>query len=85
MSYGLLVSESGRTCRPIDRRGKLADEPFDVQLTRDKVIVRFRGRVVRTLTGADVEDVRKVFDDPEKLQLLVARKTGNFKRGNERR
>jgi hypothetical protein len=78
------VSESGRTCRPTDRRGKLSEEPFDVQIARDKVIVRFRGRIVRTLTGADVEAVRKVIDDPEKLQLLVARKTGNFKRGNER-
>jgi hypothetical protein len=79
------VSESGRTCRPIDRRSKLAEEPFDVQIARDKVIVRFRGRIVRTLTGADAEAVRAVIDDPEKLQLIVARKTGNFKRGNERR
>jgi hypothetical protein len=78
------VAQSGRTCRKIDRRGKLADEPFDVQVTRDKVLVRFRGRLVRTLTGADVDAVRAVLDDPEKLQLLIARKTGNFKRGNER-
>ena len=79
------MSESGRTCRNIDRRGKLSEEPFDVQIARDKVIVRFRGRIVRTLTGPDVDAVRAVIDDPEKLQLLVARKTGNFKRGNERR
>lgn len=78
------MSESGRSCRPIDRRGKLAAEPFDVEVARDKVLVRFRGRLVRTLTGADVDAVRAVFDDPEKLQLVVARKTGNFKRGNER-
>ena len=78
------MSESGRSCK-IDRRGKLAEEPFDVQLTRDTVIVRFRGRIVRTLTGPDVDAVRAVIDDPEKLQLLIARKTGNFKRGNERR
>jgi hypothetical protein len=79
------VSESGRTCRPVDRRGKLGAEPFDVQIARDKVIVRFRGRIVRTLTGADADAVRAVIDDPEKLQLVVARRTGNFKRGNERR
>ncbi|HTL34615.1 MAG TPA: hypothetical protein VL326_15915 [Kofleriaceae bacterium] len=79
------MSESGRTCRNVDRRGKLSEEPFDVQIARDKVIVRFRGRIVRTLTGPDVDAVRAVLDDPEKLQLLVARKTGNFKRGNERR
>jgi hypothetical protein len=78
------VGQSGRSCRKVDRRGKLGDEPFDVQVTRDKVLVRFRGRLVRTLTGPDVEAIRAVLDDPEKLQLLVARKTGNFKRGNER-
>jgi hypothetical protein len=89
LAYGRfwLVSESGRTCRRggIDRRSKLAEEPFDVQIARDKVIVRFRGRIVRTLTGPDADAVRAVMDDPEKLQLIVARKTGNFKRGNERR
>ena len=72
--------------RPIDRRGKLAEEPFDVQVTRDKVLVRFRGRLVRTLTGADAVEVRAAAagGDPAAVQLLVARKTGNFKRGNER-
>jgi hypothetical protein len=74
----------GRTCKPIDQRGKLAEEPFDVQITRDKVLVRFRGRLVRTLTALDADAVRAVIDDPEQLQLVVARKTGNFKRGNER-
>jgi hypothetical protein len=78
------VSESGHTCRKVDRRGKLAAEPFDVEATRDKVLVRFRGRLVRTLTGNDADAVRAVLDDPEALQLVVARKTGNFKRGNER-
>jgi hypothetical protein len=70
----------------IDRRGKLEDEPFDVQVTRDKVLVRFRGRLVRTLTGADVDEIRAAVSagDPTAVQLLVARKTGNFKRGNER-
>ena len=70
----------------IDRRGKLEDEPFDVQVTRDKVLVRFRGRLVRTLTGADADEIRAAVHagDGAAVQLLVARKTGNFKRGNER-
>ncbi len=70
----------------IDRRGKLAEEPFDVQVARDKVLVRFRGRLVRTLTGADADEVRAAVatGDVAAAQLLVARKTGNFKRGNER-
>ena len=70
--------------KPVDQRGKLEAEPFDVQITRDKVLVKFRGRLVRTLTGAVVDEIRAVADDPAALQLLVARKTGNFKRGNER-
>jgi hypothetical protein len=71
---------------PIDRRGKLGEEPFDVQIARDKVLVRFRGRLVCTLTGTDADDVRAVAStgDAAAVQLLVARKTGNFKRGNER-
>lgn len=70
----------------IDRRGKLAEEPFDVQVTRDKVLVRFRGRLVRTLAGADADEIRaaEARGDTAAVQLLVARKTGNFKRGNER-
>ena len=72
---------------PVDRRGKLAEEPFEVQVTRDKVLIQFRGRLVRTLTGADAEEIRVAVasGDVAAVQLLVARKTGNFKRGNERR
>jgi hypothetical protein len=69
----------------IDRRDKLADEPFDVKVTRDTVLVRFRGRLVRTLVGADADDIRRAIAAGGDVQLLVARKTGNFKRGNERR
>lgn len=70
-----------------DKRGKLADEPFDVQLARDKVLVRFRNRLVATLVGKDFDEIRAAHDagDAAQVQLLVARKTGNFKRGNERR
>ena len=70
--------------KPVDQRGKLAEVPFDIKITRDKVLVWFRGRLVSTLVGDDVDEIRAVADDREALQLLLARKTGNFKRGNER-
>jgi hypothetical protein len=80
------VTESGRSCRPTDRRGKLEAEPFTVKLSRDKVFVEFRGRVVRTLVGRDADELRRALEsgDDAAVQLLAARKTGNFKRGNER-
>ncbi|MGE0395919.1 MAG: hypothetical protein AB7T06_04255 [Kofleriaceae bacterium] len=57
-----------------------------MKVTRDKVLVEFRGRLVRTLVGREADEVRRAVDagDEVALQLLVARKTGNFKRGNER-
>jgi hypothetical protein len=66
----------------VTRRSPPQAQPFDVQITRDKVLVRFRGRLVRTLVGVDADEIRAAA--PEDVQLLVARKTGNFKRGNER-
>ena len=80
------MTESGRTCKPIDRRGKLEAEPFTVRARAGKVFVEFRGRVVRTLVGRDADELRRAVEagDDAAVQLLAARKTGNFKRGNER-
>ena len=67
-----------------------ANDRFDVQVVRDgagyKIRVKFRGRVVRTVTGADAAQIADAVaaGDDAAVQLLVARKTGNFKRGNER-
>ena len=65
----------------------MAAERFSVTVARDKVLVGFRGRTVRTLTGEAATAVRAAVaaGDDDAVQLLVARKTGNFKRGNERR
>lgn len=72
---------------PIDRRGKLADRPFTHRVTRDKVMISWQGRVVKTLAGDDAARFRReVADlDDDGVQLLLAKLTGNFKRGNERR
>jgi hypothetical protein len=60
---------------------------FSWRGTKDgRVLVDWRGRTVVTLAGArasrflaEAEDA-----DPDAEQLLLARVTGNFKRGNER-
>ena len=70
----------------IDRRGRLAAQPFTVKLTRDAALIYFRQRLVRTLVGSDADQVRAAVaaGDDAAIQLLVARLTGNFKHGNER-
>jgi len=70
----------------VDRRGKLEDEPFTVKVARDKVLVEFRGRLVKVLTGGAADELRRAVEsgDEAAVQMLAARRTGNFKRGNER-
>lgn len=65
----------------------LADEPFSYQASKEgKVLLYYRGKLVRTLDGqkatkfiAQVENT----GDTE-AQLIMAKITGNFKRGNEK-
>ncbi len=55
--------------------------------TKDgRVLVDWRGRTVVTLAGARASRFRSEVEgaDREAEQLLLARVTGNFKRGNER-
>jgi hypothetical protein len=55
--------------------------------TKDGAVrVAFRGRHVVTLAGRAAQRLASRLDgaDAERAQLLLAKATGNFKRGNER-
>ena len=72
----------------IDQRNRLDDEVFTYQATKGrKVFVSWNGRRVKTLSGAEAERfLQKVGElDDADAQLLMAKMTGNFKRGNERK
>jgi hypothetical protein len=60
-------------CRKTDRRRGGIEEQLDVELDGDAVLVRCRGRVVRTLTGSRATAVRNVLHDDAQLQRLLAR------------
>jgi hypothetical protein len=51
------------------------------------VRITWHGRVVTTLAGAEAARFRNQAEgaDEDAVQALLARATGNFKRGNERR
>ena len=53
----------------------------------DRVLVTREGRTVAVLSGAPAERVARGLSssaDDDARQLLLARATGNYKRGNER-
>ena len=65
----------------------LDDDPFDHRLTKDgKVLVSRGGRLVVTVSGARAARLAALLgQDPQTDQELLARATGNYRRGNEKR
>jgi hypothetical protein len=71
-----------------DRRGVLLKEqPFTFRQRGDgSVAIFWKGKRVKVLTGKLAENLLAVSSDlsGQELQLLLAKATGSFKRGNER-
>ncbi|MCL2169455.1 MAG: hypothetical protein FWB74_05450 [Defluviitaleaceae bacterium] len=71
----------------IDKRGILDDEIFSYRITKDKkVFISYEGKQVTTLSGKKADEfIRKIENAKVKeAQLIMAKVTGNFKRGNEK-
>ncbi len=68
---------------------RLARDPFGFRVTGDgRVLISRGGRVVITVAGAHAEQLRarlRVAAGEAERQQLLARATGNYRRGNERR
>lgn len=74
-----------------DKKNILEGQTFDYKQTKDgKVMLYHNGRIIETLTGKDAERFSKRMataeqnDDHRAAQLLMAKATKNFKRGNEK-
>ncbi|WP_460406496.1 hypothetical protein [Actinophytocola sediminis] len=65
----------------------LEDDPFDWRTTKDgQVLISRGGRTVTTVRGRAAAALLARLDraDDDSAQQLLARATGNYKRGNER-
>jgi len=72
---------------PIDKRGILDEEVFSYRITKDqKVFISYHGKQVTTLSGKKAEAFISGIEgaDGKDAQLIMAKATGNFKRGNEK-
>lgn len=71
----------------VDRRGILDEDVFAYRVSKDgKVFISWNGRQVSVLSG---DKARRFLSDMQgkqgkDAQLLMAKITGNFKRGNEK-
>ncbi|WP_088052092.1 hypothetical protein [Virgibacillus dakarensis] len=72
----------------IDKRNRLDEESFSYRVTKNNtVFIDWQNKQVKILKGKEAKKflnkINRVRDEKE-LQLLMAKITGNFKRGNER-
>ncbi|MCL2204620.1 MAG: hypothetical protein FWB88_11855 [Defluviitaleaceae bacterium] len=72
---------------PVDKRGILDEEVFTYRITKDKkVFISYHGKQVTTLSGKRAEHFIAEIEGAQgkEAQLIMAKITGNFKRGNEK-
>lgn len=71
----------------IDKRDKLSEEVFTYRQMKDnKTIIYWMGKQVTILAGKESERLLQKMSnkDHKEVQLIMAKATGNFKRGNEK-
>ncbi|MBS4218096.1 hypothetical protein KHA96_07130 [Bacillus sp. FJAT-49711] len=72
----------------IDKRNRLDESPFSYRVSKNNTIfIDFNGKCVKTIKGKEAEKfltkIRSAANEKE-AQLILAKITRNFKRGNER-
>ncbi|MGM0829306.1 MAG: hypothetical protein ACQEWF_17715 [Bacillota bacterium] len=72
-----------------DKRNRLDEAPFQYRVNKDQsVFIEHEGKRVKILKGREAEKFIKnvnAAENDKAVQLVMAKITGNFKRGNERK
>lgn len=72
----------------IDKRDRLKEKPFTYMVTKaNKIIIYYENRQIMILNEKESIRLQKGLNNKSEfdVQLKLAKVTGNFKRGNERR
>lgn len=72
----------------IDQRDRLLEEPFSYKFTKsNKTLIYYEGRQIMMLSEKDTKKLMSKLKGKKGIeeQLVLAKATGNFKHGNERR
>ena len=71
----------------VDKRHKFEEEVFSYRATKDgRILLYWHGKQIMMLKGKNAQKFLEEVDglDQHEAQLVIAKITGNFKRGNER-
>ncbi|WP_324727883.1 hypothetical protein VO178_12950 [Lysinibacillus fusiformis] len=73
----------------IDKRNRLSEEPFTYQIMKKgTVAIYYEGKQIKVVKENEAERLLAKIHEAEQqtieVQLLLAKLTGNFKRGNEK-
>ncbi len=71
----------------IDKRDRLKETPFSYKVTKaNKTLIYFENRMIKTLKEKETKRLIKKINGLStfEVQLVLAKITRNFKRGNER-
>lgn len=73
----------------IDKRNRFSEEPFAYQIMKKgTVVIDYEGKQVKIVKDREAEchiaKIKEVEDNKIAVQLLLAKITGNFKRGKEK-
>lgn len=72
----------------VDKRNRLEEAPFSYRTSKDnKVFIDWHGKQVMVIKGKAGEKFLAKMQGatPKEAQLIMAKITGNFKRGNEKK
>jgi len=73
---------------PIDKRNRLDEEPFGYRMAKNNtVFIDYQGKPIKSLKDTEAEKLLQKINaaqNSQEVQLILAKITGNFKRGNER-
>lgn len=72
-----------------DKRNRLEDEVFTYRISKNNTIfIDWYGKQVKIIKGKEAEKLLSKITqavNEKEIQLLLAKVTGNFKRGNEKK
>jgi hypothetical protein len=82
-------NQGERVMSEIDKRNRLSEEPFTYQITKKgMVLIHYGGKQIKIVKDKEAERliarINEVKGNMTEVQLLLAKITGNFKRGNEK-